>query len=91
MHMRESEKRMLFFGSKKTDFYIKGHTLNPIVFDFLYFFIEEKNFAILKIYIFLRVFFRFFIFLPFFPFDLFRRNLTLVLITKGRLSTAYLP
>ena len=88
-YMRKSEKRMLFVGSKKTDFYIEGHTLKKtIVFDFLYFFIEEKNFAsILKNIYFL--YSSFLIFSPFLPFDLFGLNLTLVL-TKGRSSTAHL-
>ena len=65
--MRKSGKSMLFFDYKNTDFYIEGHILKPIVFDFLYFFIKEKICAIHfgKYIFFLRTFFHFFC--PFLP------------------------
>ena len=75
-NMRKSGKSMLFFNWKNIDFYIEGLTLkiNRIWFFILFF--EEKNFASIfkNIYFFYACFF---IFSPFFPFDLFRRNLTL--------------
>ena len=88
-YMRKSEKSMLFVGSKKTDFYIEGHTVKTNCIRFLILFYWRKKFCVhFEKYIFFCA--CFLIFSPFFPFDLFRRNLTLVL-TKGRLSTAHLP
>ena len=60
--MRKSGKSMLFFTIKKNiHFYIEDTLSKLIAFDFLYFFIEEKNFAsILKnIYFFYAYFFIF--------------------------------
>ena len=67
VYMRKSEKSMLFVGSKKKPIFIlRGTLLKPIVFHFLYFFIEEKILRpFWKIYIFLRVFFHFFILFSF--------------------------
>ena len=59
--MRKSGKSMLFFDGKISIFISRGTLSKLIAFDFLYFFIEEKNFAtILKNIYFLRVFFNFF-------------------------------
>ena len=76
--MRKSGKSMLFFDWKNIDFYIEGHTLKTNCIRFLILLYWRKKFCVhFEKYIFFYA--CFFIFSPFFSFDLFRRNLTLVL------------